>query len=1296
MRRTGKWLAVFLSVTMLAGTAPVYGADISVESDFSSETTDEDVLTDELEGTETTNEPGSGETVSDDQEIIEEPDSDEVEFSADDLADDQEDNTEDVSIEDSDEDLADIAVEDIQDAGESETKEYLKNLSVYSGYGVKDPLEISRREDLDATYGGKTYTVEIGSSYNSTGFYVTADIGADAPQGSTIQLSACDLDGKTAESEIITTGYTDGKRYSFPNIFTKDNGKRAVYTVTAGTASDSQTYKIVVIRRLDLSMIGCYLPSDTDMAKNLISEFDSVGITRDYDVTVGQDTKSVKVTASAFNDKWFGLTVNGQPVSDSKALEIPLTDSDTEILFQMKEDGTYQDPAYQTLSYTSTGTYKVTVHKKSKVTVTFKTEPSDAVVSVYDSKGERVEPSKDADIYDSLYYGDKYTWNVSKYGYISQRQEFTVGEESEIQVKLEQQTARQEEITDNDWSSYQNSETNNGITDRAMPTSKNTITQKWATRLDAKGWDAALTPPLILGGYVYVASGQFIYKMDKNTGDIVKTSERMSGNMQYAMIPLAYAEGMLFAQIGGGQIQALSATTLKSLWISEKLGGQTLSPITYKNGYIYTGTWNSDTTPGSYFCLSVTDEDPSKGNEIKYCTWKYDHKGGFYWAGAYASENYLVFGSDDGAGDAYTSILYSVNTHTGQLIDKRTDLIGDIRSTITYNNGYVYFTTKGGYLYRVAMNADGTFGAVAGYNLGGAATSTPVVYKNRIYVGVCGTGGQYNADGGHHFDVLKESASGLSLAYKVSIPGYPQAAPILSTAYENQDFDGDGKADGRVYLYFTYNAYPGGIYMLTDTPGQTSGKAEELFRPVSKQQEYCISPLCVDKDGTIYYKNDSCYLMALETNGAYLDSVTARPDTGSVNWDKRFQASETEYTLRVAENAKNVTLSFKAPAGCTMKIGNDTIDGTYVADVSSGKAEIKIAVVQGTKSREYTFHLTKDHGNSSLTSMIVSTSNTYGEVSHYLSMTPAFNSAKTGYTVEYLDSKAENTQRFLRVYVEKAESDATVKTEIVKGVRKVTTTTSGNATRFNVYWEDNVDEAQVKITVTAKAGSKTEYLLTIQRKEKVSTPTPTPTEVPEVFGPWQTISTATVFAPEQQRRTSNKGRQETRTVGSKLTPTIKLNARSIRLKKKQSTTKVQVSGLAAGDRVQSWTTSNKKVATVTSRGKITAKKTGKARIIITLVSGKKAVVNVTVQKTAVKTTKISGLKKSVVLKRRQKLKLKPVISPLTSVEKVTYKTSNKKVATVSSRGVITAKKKGTAKITVKSGKKTYTVTVKVK
>ena len=87
---------------------------------------------------------------------------------------------------------------------------------------------------------------------------------------------------------------------------------------------------------------------------------------------------------------------------------------------------------------------------------------------------------------------------------------------------------------------------------------------------------------------------------------------------------------------------------------------------------------------------------------------------------------------------------------------------------------------------------------------------------------------------------------------------------------------------------------------------------------------------------------------------------------------------------------------------------------------------------------------------------------------------------------------------------------------------------------------------------------------------------------------------------------------------------------------------------------------------------------------------------VKVQTSKVKTTKISGLKKNVTLKKGQKLALKPVVSPLTSQGKVTYTSSNKKVATVSKNGTITAKKKGTVKITVRSGRKSYVIKVKVK
>ena len=88
------------------------------------------------------------------------------------------------------------------------------------------------------------------------------------------------------------------------------------------------------------------------------------------------------------------------------------------------------------------------------------------------------------------------------------------------------------------------------------------------------------------------------------------------------------------------------------------------------------------------------------------------------------------------------------------------------------------------------------------------------------------------------------------------------------------------------------------------------------------------------------------------------------------------------------------------------------------------------------------------------------------------------------------------------------------------------------------------------------------------------------------------------------------------------------------------------------------------------------------KVTITLASGKKQVISVTVQKTTVRTTKITGLKSSVTVARNKKLTLKPDISPITSQEKVTYSSSNKKIATVSSSGVITGKKKGTEKLSM--------------
>ena len=199
------------------------------------------------------------------------------------------------------------------------------------------------------------------------------------------------------------------------------------------------------------------------------------------------------------------------------------------------------------------------------------------------------------------------------------------------------------------------------------------------------------------------------------------------------------------------------------------------------------------------------------------------------------------------------------------------------------------------------------------------------------------------------------------------------------------------------------------------------------------------------------------------------------------------------------------------------------------------------------------------------------------------------------------------------------------------------------------------------------------------------------------FGSWSKVSDATISAPAVQSHTCSVcGTTETQNVGSAAQPTIKVNATTVPLKVKQKTSAFKVTGLANGDSVQSYKSSNTKIFTVTKSGVLKAgKKTGKATLTITLASGLQKKVTVKVQKKTVTTSKITGLQKKVTLKKGKKLTLKPSRTPITSTQKFTYKSSNKKIATVSSKGVITGKKAGKTKITVKSGKKKYTVTVTV-
>ncbi|WP_182439450.1 Ig-like domain-containing protein [Clostridium sp. OM05-9] len=161
-----------------------------------------------------------------------------------------------------------------------------------------------------------------------------------------------------------------------------------------------------------------------------------------------------------------------------------------------------------------------------------------------------------------------------------------------------------------------------------------------------------------------------------------------------------------------------------------------------------------------------------------------------------------------------------------------------------------------------------------------------------------------------------------------------------------------------------------------------------------------------------------------------------------------------------------------------------------------------------------------------------------------------------------------------------------------------------------------------------------------------------------------------------------------------------LPAKQLTLKKgKTFTLKSKVTVTRKASKKVTYKTSNKKIATVNAKGKITAKKKGTAKIYVISKADKKKKCTVTVTVgTPVTKVKLNKTKSTMTIGKKQTLKA-TVTPKKASSKAVVWKSSNKKVATVTSKGVVKAKKAGTATITATakdgSGKKaTCKVTVK--
>ena len=710
----------------------------------------------------------------------------------------------------------------------------------------------------------KEYTVLVPD--NSNMFYAWATKADDRSSSTTITAKWVNLNVDTEKTQALTSGKASGQNLAgFAPTGTKVN----TMTVTVVDGDFKDEYKLTSVR---------VAPSLTALSLDGIRFAERFSATKTaYTATTAAESVTVAATP---RDESYTVTVNGG--SDTT---VPLNLGENKINVVVTNPGGY------------TNTYTITVTRLAAIEVGFTVDPADAKVTVWDSNKDRIAPT---DGKYSVMADAEYTYLVQSDGYVSQKSSFKFSESSTVDITLAVATENpnlDRSITA-EWGNFRNGDNNLGITNAKTPYAPEDAEILWAVK-HGTGWAAAPGSPIMVDGDIYTYSGSTIRRLNSMTGETV-TEGTMVDKSSYSIVPMTYGDGMVFVGLSGGKIQAFNAKTLESLWVyTDELGGQPNCPITYKDGYIYAGFWNSEDRNANFACINTVDEDHASTTEAKYASWTYTRQGGFYWAGAYVTDKLAIVGTDDGAGgyDTNGAALLVFDRYTGEKLDAHEGIRGDLRSNVSHDpeSDRVFFTTKGGILGNAQIDWD--TGKILDYkevvikdaqgNANAMSTCTPSVYNGRIYIGVAGTS-QFGANSGHGIAVYNLNGDGsMTQAYVYAIVGYPQTSAMVSTAYSAED--------GSVYIYLPYNYTPGGVSVLKDKPGQTAPVTttgsgySEVFTPVGPLAQYCICSTIADQYGTIYYKNDSCYMMAITSKIESLEitqypTITENED-GSITVD---------------------------------------------------------------------------------------------------------------------------------------------------------------------------------------------------------------------------------------------------------------------------------------------------------------------------------------------------------------------------------------------------------------------------
>ena len=357
--------------------------------------------------------------------------------------------------------------------------------------------------------------------------------------------------------------------------------------------------------------------------------------------------------------------------------------------------------------------------------------------------------------------------------------------------------------------------------------------------------------PIVVNGNVYLAVNKRLLKIDAESGKVLAESNLQTA-IGYTTRPI-YTKGLVIVPLDGGAVQALTADTLTTVWVTDSVSksAQSNSQLTVDGNYLYVGTVDVDYGTSTYNNGHLTRINILTGA----VSWQHVNADeGYYWTSATVGDGY---------------ILVPTSAGTVEMLSKSTgDVLGSVSVGAIVNSGCV-LSKDGKHAY--VISRDGKFHVLALSDANARASSRiseervidlgltgcacmPTLYGNKLIVGGEVSGGSALAivDLDNDFaTTLVSSADGSVLP-----AGGIKGAPLVSVQADD------------TYVYFTVNygatsdyvnyTSGGGVYRYKMGDAQATGAFS-----AAGHNNYCDSPIACDAKGNLYYINDSGTLFKL-------------------------------------------------------------------------------------------------------------------------------------------------------------------------------------------------------------------------------------------------------------------------------------------------------------------------------------------------------------------------------------------------------------------------------------------------